>query len=90
MLSERDLIRGELREFIITQTGLPESHLVTGDADLFALGLMDSFMTVSLIAFCDERFGSELPIVELGPEHFRSIDALTELVARCRLGGVEK
>ncbi len=90
MLSERDLIRGALRDFIITQTDLPDSPLVSGDADLFALGVMDSFMTVSVVAFCEERFGGELPMVELGPENFRSLDALTELVARHQSRGVEK
>jgi acyl carrier protein len=89
MLNERDLIRRALREFIVTQTGLPDRDLVTDDADLFSLGVMDSFMTVALVAFCEEHFAAELPIVELGPENFSSIDALTDLITRHQFRGVE-
>ena len=90
MLSDCDAIRAALREFIASQTDLPDLHLVTDDADLFELGVVDSFMTVALVGFCEERFGSELPMVELGPENFKSIDALTELVARHQLSGADK
>ena len=80
MLMARDAISGALCEFIVTQTDLCDASFLLHETDLFAAGVMDSFMVVSLAAFCDEQFGTELPLLDLAPENFRSITTLTELV----------
>ncbi len=57
---QRDEIHGALREFILAHCDLQAGELLTGKTDLFAAGLMDSFMAVSIAGYCEERFGVEL------------------------------
>ena len=82
MLKDAQVVRGALREFVAAQSDIGDAMQVSDDADLFATGLMDSFVAVSLLAFCEERFGTALDLVDLGPENFQSLNALTALVLR--------
>jgi acyl carrier protein len=51
------------------------------DADLFAVGALDSMTLVQLILHLEEHFGLTLPMEELETESFRSLDAIAQLVA---------
>lgn len=50
------------------------------DSDLIALGLMDSLTLMGLATYLEEHFGLALGAGDLVPQHFRSVNALTELV----------
>lgn len=82
MAIEDRSIRHSLREFIVNQSSLEDSSVLQDDTDLFAIGLLDSLMTVTLVAFCEEEFQCQMDIEELSPENFSSLNALTAFVSR--------
>ena len=82
MAIEDRSIRHSLREFIVNQSNLEDSSVLQDDTDLFAIGLLDSLMTVTLVAFCEEEFQCQMDIEELSPENFSSLNALTAFVYR--------
>ena len=51
-------------------------------ASLIEKGLLDSMAIVKLISFLEERFRVELSDDEFDPDHFETITAIAELVAR--------
>lgn len=56
--------------------------MLDGETDLFEAGLLDSLMAVSLVSFCEEKFGCKLDDVsELSQENFSSLNALTDFVS---------
>ena len=50
------------------------------DTDLQQLGVLDSFSTVSLVAFLDESFKIELEPTDLNADSLRNIRAIAALV----------
>lgn len=79
---DRDSVLNDLRGFIVEETNLEDEQLLQPDTDLFEAGLVDSLLAVSLVAFCEEKFGCELDLAELSQENFGSLNALTDLVMR--------
>jgi acyl carrier protein len=75
-------IRDELRQFILQQSNLEDPSILQDDTDLFGSGLLDSLATVSIVAFCEEKFQCEFNIDELSPENFSSVNTLTDFVSR--------
>lgn len=57
-----------------TQTGLIEN------------GLLDSLDLVSLVSEFDSEFGIEIPVEEITPENFDSVEAMKKLIERLRSG----
>ena len=57
-----------------TQTGLIEN------------GLLDSLDIVSLVSEFDSAFGIEIPVEEITPENFNSVEAMEKLIDRLRSG----
>lgn len=53
-----------------TQTGLIEN------------GLLDSLDLVNLVSEFDSEFGIEIPVEEITPENFDSIEAMKKLIDR--------
>jgi acyl carrier protein len=71
----RALIRAFLaRYFKNTQVG--------DDVDLFANGYVTSAAALNVVVFIEKQFGVTLDPEDLAPDNFRSVDALTRLVAR--------
>ena len=79
---ERDSIVQALHQFVLEQSNLDDPSILEPDTDLFEAGLLDSLMAVSLIGFCEERFGCEMDAAELSQEQFRSLNTLAEFVSR--------
>ena len=53
---------------------------IPSDQDLFSTGIIDSFGMVSLIIAIEEKFSIELDPERLTPEHFSSIDKISQFL----------
>ncbi|GAA3986989.1 hypothetical protein GCM10022247_01640 [Allokutzneria multivorans] len=74
-----DNARAELRQFIVGK--FPKIELAD-DQDIFALGFVNSLFAMELVMFIEKAFSVRIPNDELKLDNFRSIDAMTELIAR--------
>jgi len=74
-------IAAEIREFVARESNIADGSLLGEEVDLFGDGILDSLMVVSLVSFCEERFGCELTGQEFSEEDIRTIAALATLIA---------
>ena len=74
-------IAAEIRQFVVRESNIADDGLLSDDVDLFRDGILDSLMVVSLISYCEERFGFELSGQEFSEEDLRTIAALATLIA---------
>jgi acyl carrier protein len=81
----------EIQQYIITTWLTGDARGFDADTDLQHAGVLDSFSTLALIGFIDERFGIQLEPAEVSGETFRSVRTLarqvTEALARAATGG---
>jgi methoxymalonate biosynthesis acyl carrier protein len=61
-----------------------KSHDLQLDEDIFALGFVSSLLAMQLVAFVEKEFGIQLEDADLDLDNFRSIRAISDLVARKR------
>jgi acyl carrier protein len=54
------------------------------DADLFEAGVLDSLALVDLINEIEREFDFRLPFGQLNLDEFRSLDRITQFVARSK------
>lgn len=73
--------RSRLRAFI--EPRMPGITFGDGE-DIFSLGFVNSLFAMELVLFMEKTIGTRIPNEELAMEHFRSIDAMTDLSARLR------
>ena len=78
---DRTEIAAEIRRFVVCESRVADDSLLGDDVDLFSEGILDSLMVVSLVSFCEEKFGLELTGQEFSEENLRTIAALTTLIA---------
>jgi len=71
----------EIRGFVARETGTRDASIIADDQDLFAEGLLDSLMTVSLVTFCEQRFGCNIGPDEFSDEALRTIRGLAAFVS---------
>jgi acyl carrier protein len=74
-------IAAEIRQFVVRESNINDDSLLGDDVDLFSDGILDSLMVVSLVSFCEERFGWKLSAQEFSEEDMRTIAALATLIA---------
>ena len=74
-------IAAEIRRFVARESNIADDRLLGDDVDLFRDGILDSLMVVSLVSFCEQRFGCELSGQEFSEEDLRTIAALAALIA---------
>jgi acyl carrier protein len=67
-------VRGFLEKFI-------QDDEFTDDDDIFARGLVNSLMAMQLVLFLEKEFGLKFTNQDLDLRNFRSITAITELLA---------
>jgi len=79
-----DDIATEFRDFIAFETGIRDAGLIPDDKDLFAEGVLDSLMTVSLVTFCEDRFGCEIAADAFSDDSMRTIRGLAAFVSARR------
>jgi acyl carrier protein len=77
-----------------TQTKIKEflsryfkNHDLQPEEDIFALGFVNSLLAMQLVAFVEKEFGVRVEDSDLDLDNFRSIDAISSLVARKSKGG---
>jgi acyl carrier protein len=77
-------LRNQLRQALFqTFLPLPPDQWPDDDADLLQLGL-DSFRTMRMLVFIEDRLGVTLPDHEITPESIGSVRALIGLIERHR------
>ena len=76
---ERDEIARVVDDFFQEEVG--DMRHVERDTDLIETGILDSMMMVLLISHCEEGLDIELDVEDLTEENFRSLDAITEMLA---------
>jgi methoxymalonate biosynthesis acyl carrier protein len=59
-----------------------KSHDLQLDEDIFALGFVSSLLAMQLVAFVEKEFGVQVEDADLDLDNFRSIRAISDLVAR--------
>lgn len=57
---------------------------LTVETPLLEWGVIDSFALPELLQYIEDRFGTEVPIDEITPENFRTLDDIAALLARLR------
>jgi len=61
-----------------------KSHDLQPSEDIFALGFVNSLLAMQLVAFVEKEFAIQVEDADLDLDNFRSIDAISSLIARKR------
>jgi acyl carrier protein len=61
-----------------------KSHDLQPDEDIFALGFVNSLLAMQLVAFVEKEFGIAVADEDLDLDNFRSVRAISNLIARKR------
>jgi methoxymalonate biosynthesis acyl carrier protein len=59
-----------------------KSHDLQPDEDIFSLGFVNSLLAMQLVAFVEKEFGVAVADEDLDLDNFRSINAISYLIAR--------
>ena len=59
-----------------------KNHDLKPDEDIFALGFVNSLLAMQLVAFVEKEFGIRVEDEDLDLDNFRTIQAISNLVAR--------
>ena len=59
-----------------------KNHDLQPEEDIFALGFVNSLLAMQLVAFVEKEFGIQVGDEDLDLDNFRSIQAISNLVAR--------
>jgi len=70
-----------IREFVRRNLAVFGDEVAFGDHDnIFALGLVDSFFAIQLIAFIEEEFGMKVADSDLDIANFHSVSRIASFV----------
>lgn len=75
-------IRADVRQFIVSSWLSGDDRGFDEQTDLQQNGILDSFSTLALIAFLENRFKIQLDPADVNSETFRTVCTVTELVLR--------
>lgn len=81
-----DATQSKVKEFLSRYF---KSHDLQPDEDIFALGFVNSLLAMQLVAFVEKEFGVAVEDADLDLDNFRSIRAISDLVARKQGGSSE-
>jgi acyl carrier protein len=70
----------EIRDYIVMTWLSGDARGFDDQTDLQANGILDSFSTLALVAFLDEKFQVQLEPADVSTETFRTVHAVAELV----------
>ena len=59
-----------------------KSHDLQPEEDIFALGFVNSLLAMQLVAFVEKEFGVRVEDDDLDLDNFRSINAISALIAK--------
>ncbi|HYU35604.1 MAG TPA: acyl carrier protein [Thermoanaerobaculia bacterium] len=74
-----DQTQGKIKEFL---SRFFKNHDLQPQEDIFALGFVNSLLAMQLVAFVEKEFGIRVEDEDLDLDNFRSIEAISNLVAR--------
>jgi methoxymalonate biosynthesis acyl carrier protein len=77
MLDEK--IASPLRQFMARSF---DGRMIADQDDIFALGFGNSLFAMQLVAFVERQFDVDIDSEDLDMDNFRSIQAISQLVAR--------
>lgn len=84
-------VKADVRQFIVSSWLSGDERGFDEQTDLQQTGILDSFSTLSLVAFMEDSFEIRLDPADVNSETFRTIDSVTRLVldkiARSSAGG---
>ncbi|MFE6921431.1 acyl carrier protein [Nocardia sp. NPDC057663] len=72
-------VRTEIRNF--TAQRFPDGA-IADDQDIFESGFVNSLFAMELVMFIEKRIDGRIPNDEVRLDNFRTVDSMTELVAR--------
>lgn len=73
-------VKSSIHEQIVTTWLNGDDRGFDDDTDLQGTGILDSFSTLSLVAFIDDAFRVQLDPVDITAETFKSVTTIAELV----------
>jgi acyl carrier protein len=73
-------VRTDIREYIVSTWLSGDGRGFHDDADLQQTGILDSFSTLVLVAFLDERFDVQLDPPDINAATFQSVASVARLV----------
>ena len=76
-----DATESKIKEFL---SRFFKSHDLKPEDDIFALGFVNSLLAMQLVAFVEKEFGFKVEDEDLDLDNFRSIAAISRLVAKKR------
>lgn len=74
-----DQTQAKIKEFL---SRFFKNHDLQPEEDIFALGFVNSLLAMQLVAFVEKEFGVRVEDEDLDLDNFRSIQAISDLVAR--------
>jgi acyl carrier protein len=74
-------VKSGIHEQIVTTWLNGDDRGFTDETDLQGTGILDSFSTLSLVAFIDDTFHVQLDPVDINAETFKSVTTIAELVS---------
>jgi methoxymalonate biosynthesis acyl carrier protein len=74
-----DQTQTKIKEFL---SRFFKSHDLQPEEDIFALGFVNSLLAMQLVAFVEKEFGVRVEDDDLDLDNFRSIQAISNLIAR--------
>lgn len=74
-----DQTQAKIKEFL---SRFFKNHDLQPEEDIFALGFVNSLLAMQLVAFVEKEFGVRVEDEDLDLDNFRSIQAISNLVAR--------
>lgn len=74
-----DQTQAKIKEFL---SRFFKNHDLKPEEDIFALGFVNSLLAMQLVAFVEKEFGIQVADEDLDLDNFRSIQAISNLVAR--------
>jgi acyl carrier protein len=73
-------VKADVRQFIVSSWLSGDERGFDEQTDLQQTGILDSFSTLSLVAFMEDTFEIRLDPADVNSETFRSVDSVTRLV----------
>lgn len=74
-----DQTQAKIKEFL---SRFFKNHELQPEEDIFALGFVNSLLAMQLVAFVEKEFGVRVEDEDLDLDNFRSIQAISNLIAR--------
>jgi acyl carrier protein len=74
-------VKSSIHEQIVTTWLNGDDRGFDDNTDLQGTGILDSFSTLSLVAFIDDTFRVQLDPVDINAESFKSVTTIAELVS---------